>query len=130
MPKCHEYPSIKKIRRWLWSFPLILIEEILSWVPAKSLTLLRYTCKQWKTLIVNPRFVYKHSSHMRCREKQFSVFNMVSMPNVPLSSTISFIGMNFDEFSNPCMNLHVFHLRCTICFIVMVYWDSSCETNF
>lgn len=80
-----------------------LIEEILSWLPARSLARLRYTCKQWEILISELRFVDKHLlSHIRCREQQFTVFNNVS------KSEVSCVGIDFDELSNPCLNLQIF----------------------
>lgn len=87
-----------------------MIEEILSWVPSRSLSRLKSTCKPWETLITEPRFIKKHLSHMRGREQQFTVFNNVSSSEVSnlSSSTVSCVGIDFDELENPCLNLQVF----------------------
>lgn len=37
-----------------------LVEEILSWVPARCLKLSRSTCKQWNTLFNDHKFAKKH----------------------------------------------------------------------
>ncbi|VVA91001.1 unnamed protein product [Arabis nemorensis] len=89
-------------------FPSDLVEEILSLLPATSLARLRHTCKQWKTLIANPRFVNKHSSHMRCREKQFTVFNNAPYSKAPYlsGSTVSFVGDELKEHAG--LNMQVF----------------------
>lgn len=42
------------IRRYGDEIFLDLMEEILLWVPSKSVERFRCTCKQWKTLISNP----------------------------------------------------------------------------
>ncbi|CAA7033028.1 unnamed protein product [Microthlaspi erraticum] len=39
--------------------PSELVEEILSWVPATSLTKLLSTCKQWNALLKDQRFTAK-----------------------------------------------------------------------
>ncbi|KAG7653940.1 F-box domain, partial [Arabidopsis suecica] len=59
-----------------------MIEEILSWVPSKSLSRLKSTCKPWETLITEPRFIKKH--------------------------LLSCVGIDFDELENPCLNLQGF----------------------
>ncbi|CAL9214583.1 unnamed protein product, partial [Arabidopsis halleri] len=74
-----------------------LVEEILSRVPARSLVRLKSTCKQWKTLITEPRFVNKHLSHMRCREQQFTVFNNEHIVSPLFGSTISYVGIDFNK---------------------------------
>ncbi|XP_010458569.1 PREDICTED: putative F-box/LRR-repeat/kelch-repeat protein At1g11620 [Camelina sativa] len=77
--------------------PSDLIEEILSRVPARSLGRLRYTCKQWKTLIAEPRFVNKHWLHMRCREQQFTIFSNEHIVSLSFGSTISYVGIDFNK---------------------------------
>ncbi|EOA36565.1 hypothetical protein CARUB_v10011712mg, partial [Capsella rubella] len=74
-----------------------LVEEILSRVPARSLVRLRFTCKQWETLIAEPRFVNKHLYHMRCREQQFTVFNNEHVISPLFGSAISYVGIDFNK---------------------------------
>ncbi|CAH8383895.1 unnamed protein product [Eruca vesicaria subsp. sativa] len=91
--------------------PFDLMEEILSWVPSKSLKRFRYTCKQWKTLISDSSFIKKHLSNMRCREQQFTVFNDVTLVSpVTDSTTVSSVcvGIDFDDLNEPRLNMHAF----------------------
>ncbi|EOA37531.1 hypothetical protein CARUB_v10011743mg, partial [Capsella rubella] len=82
-----------------------LIEEILSWVPSRSLVLLKTTCKQWETLIAEPRFIKKHLSHMRGLAQQFIVINHNHLHL--FTFTVCCVGVGFDELLNPCLNLQV-----------------------
>lgn len=85
-----------------------LVEEILSWVPSKSLKRFRCTCKQWETLISEPRFINKHLFNMRGREKQFTVFNDVTLASHSSGSTVSCVGIEFDELNEPRLNMRAF----------------------
>ncbi|KAG2300934.1 hypothetical protein Bca4012_008871 [Brassica carinata] len=85
-----------------------LVEEILSWVPCKSLERFRCTCKQWETLISEPRFINKHLFNMRGREQQFTVFNDVSLASDSSGSTVSCVGIDFYELNEPRLNMHAF----------------------
>ncbi|CAA7037773.1 unnamed protein product [Microthlaspi erraticum] len=86
-----------------------LVEEILSWVPAKSLPRMKSICKTWETLIAERSFVNKHLSHMRSREQQFTVFNNVSSSQVSSSliSTVASLGIDFNELEEPNLNLQI-----------------------
>lgn len=91
--------------------PFDLVEEILLWVPSKSLERFRCTCKQWETLISEPRFINKHLSNMRGREEQFTVFNDVTLvSHFTDSSTVSCVcvGIDFDDLNEPRLNMHDF----------------------
>ncbi|CAH8251957.1 unnamed protein product [Arabidopsis lyrata] len=59
-----------------------MIEEIPSWVPSRSLSRLKSTCKPWETLITDSQS--QDLSRMSC------------------------VGIDFDELENPCLNLQAF----------------------
>lgn len=92
-----------------------LLEEILLRVPAKSLALMKLTCKQCKTLIEDPNFVEKHFSRMRGREQQLTVITEAS-PDANSSSSlssssgfkVSCMGIDFNRLKKPCLNIKVF----------------------
>ncbi|XP_010480436.1 PREDICTED: putative F-box/LRR-repeat/kelch-repeat protein At1g11620 [Camelina sativa] len=96
-----------------------MIEEILSWVPSKSLLRLKTTCKQWETLITEPRFIKKHLSNMRGRVQQFIVLNHNCKTEVAYwTSTLSCVGIYLDELESPCLNLQVLQRISTPNFLV------------
>ncbi|ESQ46130.1 hypothetical protein EUTSA_v10000539mg [Eutrema salsugineum] len=97
--------QVRKRKRMAMEFPIDLVEEILLRVPAQSVVRLRSTCKPWKTLIVDHRFVNKHFWRWRGKEQQFMLVN----DTLPSSSgsKISCVDIVFSELKNPCLNAEV-----------------------
>ncbi|CAH8362240.1 unnamed protein product [Eruca vesicaria subsp. sativa] len=87
-----------------------LLEEILLRVPAKSLAVMKLTCKECKTLIEDPNFVEKQFSRLCGREQQLIVITDVSADSSSSSSglKVSCIGIDFNRLKEPCLNVDVF----------------------
>ncbi|CAA7017625.1 unnamed protein product [Microthlaspi erraticum] len=76
------------------NLPRVLEWEILSRVPATSLTRFRYTCRRWYALFKNPRFIEKHSGKAAKHfilKKDFGVYSV----NIDLH------GINKDQRFDP-----------------------------
>ena len=61
-----------RLRFWP-SLPEELLEEILSWLPVKSVFRFRCVQKSWSTLIQNPTFVAKHLLHHQTKTENPSI---------------------------------------------------------
>ncbi|KAH7514392.1 hypothetical protein FEM48_Zijuj11G0084900 [Ziziphus jujuba var. spinosa] len=84
--------------------PVSLVEDILSWLPPKSLVRFRCVSKSWNTLIHDPFFV---SKHLHNANKKMMIMNTSSSTPLCLISSIIFSGAVVkklsvdDSISNP-----------------------------
>ncbi|KAL1197446.1 F-box/WD-40 repeat-containing protein 1 [Cardamine amara subsp. amara] len=74
-------------------FPFELWEEILCRVPTKSLLRFKLTCKRWRTLLQDKRFIYKHLTFLQ--EQIIRTNHMVKIIN-PVIQDYSSLSLPFE----------------------------------
>ncbi|KAK7295239.1 hypothetical protein RJT34_18144 [Clitoria ternatea] len=67
------------------SLPLEVVEEILSWLPVKSLLRFRCVCKSWNSLVFDPNFVKIHLYRSSLRNPQFTYDQVIDQSKHILS---------------------------------------------
>ncbi|XP_059461449.1 F-box/kelch-repeat protein At5g43190 [Corylus avellana] len=99
--KAKPKPAFPEMDPKIWSrLPKELLEQILSFLPLKTLLNLRSTCKHFKSLVFSPPFISKHSSASSPLSSFLLLYHPLCFHHFPLYDSVLSTWRNFLPLSD------------------------------